>query len=76
MGSLGLFQNQSGVDKSAAYGGNRAYGGTVNSGNYNSQPDCQADPYHNAWWTINASSPITSGGQYRLQVKTSSSTNE
>jgi Flp pilus assembly protein TadG len=73
--ALGLFVNQSGVDKSAAYGGNRAYGGTVNSGNYNSQPDCQSDPYHNAWWTINASTPITSGGQYRLQVKTSSANN-
>src|SRR6266850_2580227 len=68
------------VDKGAAYGGNRAYGGTVNSGNYDSgspktYADCQSDPYHNAWWTINALAPINAGGQYRLQVKTSSPNN-
>jgi len=76
----GLFTNQKQVDKGAAYGGNRAYGGTVNSGNYDSgspktYADCQSDPYHNAWWTINALAPINAGGQYRLQVKTSSPNN-
>jgi hypothetical protein len=71
----GLFTNQQGVDYTSAYGGNRAYGGTVNSGNYTSKPDCSIDPYHNAWWTINSSSPIGAGGSYRLQVKTSSANN-
>jgi Flp pilus assembly protein TadG len=73
--SLGLFVNQNGVDWSSAYGGNRVYGGGVTSGNYTTHPDCSLDPFHNAWWPINASAPITSGGQYRLQVKTSSPNN-
>jgi hypothetical protein len=71
----GLFTNQNGVDYTAAYGGNRAYGGSVNSGNYLSQPNCAANIYHNAWWTMNPSNQITGAGQYRLQVKTSSANN-
>jgi Flp pilus assembly protein TadG len=71
----GLFTNLDGVDYGAAYGGDRNYGGSVNSGNYSSQPNCSANPYHNAWWTMNPSSPIVGGGQYRLQVKTSSANN-
>jgi hypothetical protein len=75
----GLFSNEKQLDKGAAYGGDRNYGGGVTSGNYNSPPtaftDCAGDPYHNAWFTINASSPINTGGQYRLQVKTSSAGN-
>ena len=72
----GLFTNQSGVDYGLTYGGNRNYGGSVNSGNYTNQPDCSADPYHNGWWTINPGAPIgAAGGQYRLQVQTSSSNN-
>ncbi|MDQ2952601.1 MAG: pilus assembly protein TadG-related protein [Chloroflexota bacterium] len=71
----GLFSDQEGVDYSSAYGGNRGYGGSVNSGNYTSQPNCALNPFHNAWWTMNLSSPITGAGQYRLQVKTSSTNN-
>ena len=71
----GLFANQNQLDKSTAYGGDRNYGGGVNSGNYTAKTDCAADPYHNVWWTINASSPISGAGQYRLQVKTSSANN-
>lgn len=71
----GLFTNLDGVDYTAAYGGDRTYGGSVNNGNYTNQPNCAANPYHNAWWTINAGSPIGVGGQYRLQVQTNSANN-
>jgi Flp pilus assembly protein TadG len=71
----GLFTNQQGVDYSSAYGGNRAYGGSVNGGNYTSYSNCASNIYHNAWWTMNPSNPINGAGQYRLQVKTSSPNN-
>jgi hypothetical protein len=71
----GLFTNQDGVDYTAAYGGNRGYGGTVNSGNYTGHPNCAANAQHNAWWTMNPSNQITGAGQYRLQVRTSSANN-
>ena len=67
----GLFDDQDGVDYTAAFGGNRAYGGSVNSGNYTSKPNCAGNAYHNNWWTMNPLSPITGAGTYRLQVTTS-----
>ena len=66
------FTSMNAADKGASYRGNQVYS---DSGSYNggSSSDCQGSSYHNAWWQF------TSGlgaGQYRLQVKTSSSTND
>ena len=57
------FANQNGVDPTMSFGLN-----TYRTG----QPDCSADPYHNAWYQL-ANGLAT--GVYRLNVTTNSAGN-
>jgi putative Flp pilus-assembly TadE/G-like protein len=61
----GLFTNMDFADKGTNYKGNGDYGGYGGA----SSADCQASPYHNAWWRLTSG---LAAGQYRLQVVTSS----
>jgi len=64
-----LFANSNAVDKGPVYRGNTSYG----PGYYGaSSADCQSSPYHNRWWRLASG---LGEGQYRLQVVTSSGTN-
>jgi Flp pilus assembly protein TadG len=64
-----LSENQ--VDKGATYRGDQAY----SDGGYNggSSADCQSNPYHNNWFRLVGN---LGEGTYRLQVTTSSPTND
>lgn len=73
-----LFANRRQVDKSAAYSQAATAGGQNNDFSDGSEPnvtgvgDCQADPYHNAWWPLASGLPA---GIYRLQVTTTDPSN-
>ena len=59
-----LFENDRQVDKSLTY---RDTNAAWPSHAFWSLPDCQADAYHNQWWTFTT---VTTPGTYRLQVTT------
>jgi hypothetical protein len=65
-----LAENQ--VDKGGTYQGDRRY----SDGGYNGagSSDCQSNPYHNGWFRL-GTTPLGEG-TYRLQVTTSSPTND
>ena len=64
-----LFANQRAVDKSAALRNTQA---SWPGDSFWSLPDCQADAYHNHWWTLTT---VTTPGTYRLQVTTTNAAN-
>jgi hypothetical protein len=61
-----LFENKRQVDKSTAL---KQTGATAA---FLALPDCQADAYHNQWWTFKT---VTTPGKYRLQVTTTDAAN-
>jgi Flp pilus assembly protein TadG len=65
----GLFTSKNQVDKSAAFAGDSNYGGGADG---STSANCAADPYHNRWWQMKTG---LVAGSYRLQVTTSSATN-
>jgi Flp pilus assembly protein TadG len=64
-----LFEGKRQVDKSATY---RNTAATWPGHAFFALPDCQADPYHNQWWTMTT---VTTPGMYRLQVTTTNPIN-
>jgi hypothetical protein len=66
-----LFANQRQIDTSTTYRETGASWTTPYSG-FAALPDCTADPYHNAWWTL---ATVVSPGTYRLQVTTTNQLN-
>ena len=63
-----LFENKRQVDKNPGPPDLRDTG----ISGYASMPECQNDPYHNQWWTLDT---LTSPGRYRLQVTTTNPLN-
>ena len=64
-----LFEGERQVDKSAAL---RESSAAWPGNSFWSLPDCQANPYHNQWWTL---ATVVSPGIYRLQVTTTNPLN-
>jgi hypothetical protein len=64
-----LFESKRQADRSTALRESQA---SYPSHAFWSLPDCQADIYHNRWWTL---ATLTTPGEYRLQVTTTNAAN-